>query len=182
MATSSSVETPSIPHVRALDGLRGVAVVGVVLFHGGHLRGGYLGVDLFFVLSGFLITSLLLAEWRRDGRVRLGGFWVRRARRLLPALFLVMLGIGAYAALVAAPTEVARIRDDGLATLGYVANWHSIGAGHDYWALFTAPSPFEHTWSLAIEGIAARPVESAAQGGPAHRCARRAGIPCGRGR
>ena len=150
-ASPSSGEHSGIAHVRALDGLRGAAVVGVLLFHGGHLAGGYLGVDLFFVLSGFLITSLLLAEWRRNERVSLSAFWARRARRLLPALFLVVLGIAAYAAIVARPTELDRIRADAFATLGYVANWHSIGAGRDYWALFGSPSPFEHTWSLAIE-------------------------------
>ena len=151
MTTERPAGQPRIPHVPALDGLRGAAVVGVLLFHSGHLRGGYLGVDLFFVLSGFLITSLLLAEWRHGTRIHLGAFWVRRARRLLPALLLVVLAVGGYAAFVAAPTELARIRSDALATLGYVANWHSIGSGNDYWALFRAPSPFEHTWSLAIE-------------------------------
>lgn len=75
-----------LEHVPALDGLRGVVIAGVVLFHAGHLRGGYLGVDLFLVLSGFLITSLLLVETRGSGTVALGAFWVRRARRLLPAL------------------------------------------------------------------------------------------------
>src|SRR6476646_11512563 len=85
-----------IPHVPALDGLRGLAVAGVLLFHGGHLVGGYLGVDLFFVLSGFLITSLLLAESTASGTVGLGGFWARRARRLLPALCLVIAGVALY--------------------------------------------------------------------------------------
>ena len=83
----------AIRHIPALDGLRGLAVAGVLLFHGGHLTGGYLGVDLFFVLSGFLITSLLLAESAGSGSIGLGGFWARRARRLLPALGGVLLAV-----------------------------------------------------------------------------------------
>ena len=135
----------------ALDGLRGLAVAGVLLFHGDHLTGGFLGVDLFFVLSGFLITSLLLAESSENGSVGLGGFWARRARRLLPALCGLLIGVAIYCLAFADPGELARIRGDGLATLGYVANWRAIFAGQDYWAMFQSPSPFEHTWSLAIE-------------------------------
>jgi peptidoglycan/LPS O-acetylase OafA/YrhL len=135
----------------ALDGLRGFAVAGVLLFHGDHLVGGYLGVDLFFVLSGFLITSLLLAESGTKGSVGLGGFWARRARRLLPALGGLLLGVALYCVVWADASELARIRGDGLATIGYVANWRAVFAGQDYWALFQSPSPFEHTWSLAIE-------------------------------
>jgi peptidoglycan/LPS O-acetylase OafA/YrhL len=135
----------------ALDGLRGFAVAGVLLFHGDHLIGGYLGVDLFFVLSGFLITSLLLTESDANGSVGLGGFWARRARRLLPALAGLLLGVALYCVIWADASELARIRGDGLATLGYVANWRAVFAGQDYWALFQSPSPFEHTWSLAIE-------------------------------
>ncbi len=141
----------ALPRVAALDGLRGVAVAGVLLFHGGHLTGGYLGVDLFFVLSGFLITSLLLVESGRSGHVGLGHFWARRARRLLPALVGLLLGVGVYCLVIADPSELAAIRGDALATLGYVANWRAIFAGQDYWALFVAPSPLQHTWSLAIE-------------------------------
>ncbi len=139
-------------HVRALDGLRGVALLGVLLFHAnGALPGGYLGVDLFFVLSGFLITSLLLAEHRRTGRIALGAFWVRRARRLLPALVVLMPAIALYARAFAKPEELVGIRYDALATLGYVANWRAIFTHRSYWQLFAAPSPLEHTWSLAIE-------------------------------
>jgi peptidoglycan/LPS O-acetylase OafA/YrhL len=135
----------------ALDGLRGAAVAGVLLFHAGHLRGGYLGVDLFFVLSGFLITSLLLLEGTGRGRIALGAFWARRARRLFPALAAVLLAVAAYAWLVAQPSDLAQIRADGIATLGYVANWRSVFADVDYWSLFVDPSPLQHTWSLAIE-------------------------------
>jgi peptidoglycan/LPS O-acetylase OafA/YrhL len=141
----------AIPHVSALDGARGLAVAGVLLFHGGHLKGGYLGVDFFFTLSGFLITSLLLAESTRTGTVGLGGFWARRARRLLPALAVLMVGVALYSVLFAKPSELAQIRGDAFATLGYVANWRQIFAQQSYFALFSAPSPLNHTWSLAIE-------------------------------
>src|SRR5664279_5175856 len=113
----------AIPRVRALDGLRGAAVAGVIGFHAGHLTGGYLGVDLFFVLSGFLITSLLLDEQVRSGGIALGRFWIRRARRLLPALLVMLLAVAAYAAFWASPPELAGLRGDGIATLLYVANW-----------------------------------------------------------
>jgi peptidoglycan/LPS O-acetylase OafA/YrhL len=138
--------------VPALDGLRGIAVLGVLFYHAdGALKGGYLGVDLFFVLSGFLITSLLLGEHHRTGRIDLRAFWVRRARRLFPALLLFMVAIAVYSRVLASPRELCSIRADALATLGYVANWHTIWTNRSYWDLFVSPSPLEHTWSLAIE-------------------------------
>lgn len=136
----------------ALDGLRGLALLGVLFFHAnGALPGGFLGVDLFFVLSGFLITSILIEEHRQTGRIALGAFWVRRARRLLPALLSLMPAIAVYAAFFARPEDVASLRADALATLGYVANWRAIFADRSYWQLFAAPSPLEHMWSLSIE-------------------------------
>jgi peptidoglycan/LPS O-acetylase OafA/YrhL len=139
-------------HVPALDGLRGLAVLAVVLFHQqGVLRGGYLGVDLFFVLSGFLITSLLVAERERTGAIDLKHFWIRRARRLLPALLALFPALALYARTLAQKTELPGLRADALATLAYVANWRAIFARRSYWEMFTAPSPLEHTWSLAIE-------------------------------
>jgi peptidoglycan/LPS O-acetylase OafA/YrhL len=138
-------------HHPALDGLRGVAVLAVLLFHGDHLRGGYLGVDMFFVLSGFLITMLLLIEVDNAGAVSLRNFWVRRARRLLPALVCVLAAVALYAAFVASPESLGDIRGDAVATLLYVANWHEIFSDQDYFALFRSPSPLQHTWSLAIE-------------------------------
>lgn len=140
-----------LARIPALDGLRGVAVVGVLAFHAGAMPGGFLGVDLFFVLSGFLITALLLHEWRNDGKIRLGRFWERRARRLLPAALAVILVVSASASWLWRPDEIARIRADALASLAYLANWRAITAGSDYWALFQAPSPLHHMWSLAIE-------------------------------
>jgi peptidoglycan/LPS O-acetylase OafA/YrhL len=141
----------AIPHVAALDGARGAAVAAVLVFHGGHLLGGYLGVDFFFTLSGFLITSLLLAESARTGGVGLGGFWARRARRLLPALAVLMLGVALFCVTIATPAQLTQIRGDALATLAYGANWREVYARQDYWSIFAAPSPLNHTWSLAIE-------------------------------
>ena len=140
-----------LTHQPALDGVRGLAVAAVLIFHGGHLTGGYLGVDAFFVLSGFLITSLLLSEATAHGDISLRTFWARRARRLLPALACVLLAVAFYAAFVAQPNELSTIRGDALATIAYVANWRQIFTSNDYFALFRSPSPLQHTWSLAIE-------------------------------
>jgi peptidoglycan/LPS O-acetylase OafA/YrhL len=136
-----------------LDGVRGIAVLAVLLYHGqvGWARGGFLGVDVFFVLSGFLITGLLLAEWRRWGSIDLRGFWLRRARRLLPALFLLMVGVSLGAALLASPAQRTALRADALATLGYVANWRFVLADRSYFAQYDEPSPLRHMWSLGIE-------------------------------
>jgi peptidoglycan/LPS O-acetylase OafA/YrhL len=140
-------------YVPALDGIRAVAVLGVMLYHGGAplSAGGFLGVNMFFVLSGFLITSLLLGEWTRRLTIRLGQFWVRRARRLLPALLLLLVAVAAYAHFVATPGEFASLRLDSLATLFYVANWHFIVGGSNYFTQAAQPSPLSHMWSLSIE-------------------------------
>jgi peptidoglycan/LPS O-acetylase OafA/YrhL len=148
-------------HLPALDGLRAFAVAGVIAYHlgWGFASGGYLGVDLFFVLSGFLITSLLLEERALTGRVRLEAFWARRARRLLPALFLMLVAISLFVVLdgrfggpgAAASFDLSGLRGDALATLFYVANWHAIFSHQSYFAQFAASSPLKHTWSLAIE-------------------------------
>jgi peptidoglycan/LPS O-acetylase OafA/YrhL len=141
---------PALGRQPALDGLRGVAIAAVVAFHLEHLQGGFLGVDLFFVLSGFLITSLLLVEFEGRQAVDLGRFWSRRARRLLPALFLLL---GVLALLMAGKVLGQRpgFRGDALATLGYAANWHAMARDIGYWDLFAQPSPLDHMWSLAIE-------------------------------
>ena len=144
---------PAFGYVPALDGLRAVAVLGVLLYHGGAplSGGGFLGVNIFFVLSGFLITSLLIGEWGRRATVRLGQFWARRARRLLPALLLLLAGVAAYARFAVPAGSVPSLRLDALSTLTYVANWHFIVGGADYFAATARPSPLEHMWSLAIE-------------------------------
>ena len=134
-----------------LDGVRALAIAAVVAFHLGYLRGGWVGVDVFFVLSGYLITSLLRGLEARGPFAGLEGFWGRRARRLLPAL-LVLLGVlSLYAALGGPGLVAAQLRAPALATLFYVANWQQIVAGHGYFAQFTAPGPLQQTWSLAIE-------------------------------
>ncbi|MGH3549631.1 MAG: acyltransferase family protein [Pseudonocardiaceae bacterium] len=137
----------------ALDGMRAVAVMVVVAFHAGlsWLPGGFLGVDVFFVLSGYLITTLLLAEVDRTGRLDLMAFWARRARRLLPALVIVVAVVSAVRPVVLSPAETLLVRDDALSALAYLANWRMILRGTDYFAQTAAPSPLQHTWSLAIE-------------------------------
>ncbi len=139
--------------VPALDGLRGLAVVAVLLFHSqfSWARGGFLGVSAFFTLSGFLITSLLLSEHLGPERGRLRTFWLRRARRLLPAALLTLFGVTAFAATVATPDQLRVLRGDVFAALGYVANWRFYLSGQSYADLFRAPSPVLHFWSLAIE-------------------------------
>src|SRR5262245_6606862 len=145
--------TGRIRYQPALDGLRAFAVIGVLCYHGGldWAQGGFLGVDLFFVLSGFLITTLLLREREDTGGIALGAFWLRRARRLLPALLLLLVLVVTYAVVFAAPSELRTIRGDALASLGYVANWRFILTDGSYFAQFQAPSPLRHVWSLAIE-------------------------------
>jgi peptidoglycan/LPS O-acetylase OafA/YrhL len=140
-------------HLPALDGLRALAVSAVVLYHAGvtWARGGLLGVDVFFVLSGYLITGLLLSEKRRTGTISLRNFWIRRARRLLPALLLVLLVVVVVWRLTAPPASLPGVRSDALATLFYSANWHFAAAGQGYFASFADPSPLLHMWSLGVE-------------------------------
>jgi peptidoglycan/LPS O-acetylase OafA/YrhL len=127
-------------------------VAGVLLYHGGvsWMPGGFLGVDVFFVLSGYLITSLLLAELADGGRIDLWRFWLGRARRLLPAaLLLIATCLLVYAIFL--PGDLGRARGDAIASALYVNNWHQILAGHSYFQAFGRPSMFEHLWSLAVE-------------------------------
>ena len=136
-----------------LDGIRAFAVITVLLYHFGvsWVNGGLLGVDVFFVLSGFLITALLCNESTRTGTIALARFWGRRARRLLPALFVLLIGVALYAHFYAGFVNVSRIRGDALSTLAYVANWRFIFSNQGYFANTGAPSPLLHTWSLAVE-------------------------------
>ncbi len=144
--------TGGLGRIPALDGIRAIAVIAVLLFHAGvsWMPGGTLGVDAFFVLSGFLITALLVGEHDRGGRIRLGGFYLRRVRRLLPALVLVLLFVGIVWGLLLAK-KTPSLRGDALYTMAYVANWHFALSGQGYFASFSAPSPLLHTWSLAVE-------------------------------
>ncbi|MEI8051214.1 MAG: acyltransferase, partial [Actinomycetes bacterium] len=151
---------PPDDRLAGLDGLRAFAVAGVVFYHLGipGIQGGFLGVDLFFVLSGFLITTLLIKERSSTSTISLGSFWVRRARRLLPALFALMVVITVYVVIAGragnqtvGALDLAQLRSDGVATLLYVANWHLIATAQSYFTQFSTPSPLLHTWSLAIE-------------------------------
>ncbi len=135
----------------ALDGLRGLAVAAVVAFHLGYLEGGYLGVDLFFVLSGYLITGILLGGDGPGAPGRLAAFWMRRSRRILPAQLALLLGAAAFGFVVADAAADAELRADALAAALGVANWHDLRSADSYWDLFRAPSPLAHLWSLSIE-------------------------------
>jgi peptidoglycan/LPS O-acetylase OafA/YrhL len=138
--------------IPALDGLRAVAVALVLADHGGipGMSGGFLGVDVFFVLSGFLITSLLLDELGRTGRINLTGFWIRRGRRLLPALVLMVLAVGAARELLPAQA-LTGLRDDAIAAFLWVANWRFVAQKTDYFTQGAPPSPLQHAWSLGVE-------------------------------
>ncbi|HSJ22537.1 MAG TPA: acyltransferase, partial [Nocardioidaceae bacterium] len=141
-----------LPYRPALDGVRALAVFGVLVFHfgAGWLPGGFIGVDVFFALSGFLITSLLIREYRQTGRVDLWAFWGRRARRLLPALLLLLGVLAGWAAWVASPMTAASLRGDAMAALLYVANWRFVTTEAAYTAT-TDQSVLLHTWSLGVE-------------------------------
>ena len=141
-----------IPTLPALDGIRALAIAAVVTYHGDiyWTPGGLLGVEVFFVLSGYLITSLLWSELRETRTLAFGTFLKRRARRLLPAVF-VMLAVVSAAFVIWWPEEVGRIRGDVAAAATYTSNWYLVGTDHSYFATFARPSPFGHLWSLAIE-------------------------------
>ncbi len=113
--------------------------------------GGFLGVDLFFVLSGYLITTLLILEWGGTSTIDFRQFWARRARRLLPALFTVLAVVGIYEATLATATQNSKFRGDAFATLGYVANWWFAFSDQSYFDDFDSPSMLRHAWSLGIE-------------------------------
>ena len=149
----SAVSHTRLAYLPALDGMRACAVLAVMMFHGGipHMDGGFMGVDAFFVLSGFLITSLLLGEWRQALTIKLGAFWARRARRLLPALLLMLLFVAFFASVIVPKGTYGALRLDALATLLYVSNWHFILVNSNYFNETSASSPLLHTWSLAVE-------------------------------
>ena len=142
-----------LAYLPPLDGVRAFAVVAVMMFHGGlsFMNGGFMGVDVFFALSGFLITSLLVGEWRESLTIRLGAFWARRARRLLPALLLMLLFVAFFASVIVPKGTYGALRLDALSTLLYVSNWHFILVNSNYFNETAAASPLLHTWSLAVE-------------------------------
>ncbi len=154
---------PHLTYRPGLDGIRAIAVIGVFLYHawphadgGGWLKGGFLGVDLFFVLSGYLITSLLLIEWEHSHRIVLLRFWARRARRLFPALVVVVFSALLLAAIFARSAPAQHVSDlkatqgDTISSLFYFNNWHQIFANESYFAR-DSHSLLQHIWSLAVE-------------------------------
>lgn len=143
---------PSLPYLPGIDGLRAVAVLAVIAYHLGWswMPGGFLGVEVFFVVSGYLITSLLVAEHRRHGSISLRGFWTRRARRLFPGLYLT-LAATVVAAFVLAPDALRRLRGDVPAAIAYVSNWWQIIHQDSYFEQAGRPPLLAHLWSLAVE-------------------------------
>jgi peptidoglycan/LPS O-acetylase OafA/YrhL len=141
-----------LPYLPGIDALRAIAVLAVFLYHAGvgWIPGGFLGVDVFFVISGYLITSLLLSERRRTGRVRLGQFWLQRARRLLPAVG-VLIAVTMIVAAIVEPDRLTELRGDAISSLAYIANWHFIFEQQSYFDQFQRPSLFRHLWSLSVE-------------------------------
>lgn len=143
---------PRLAHISGLDGLRALAVSAVIAYHAelDWLPGGFLGVEVFFVISGYLITSLLLREHRATGRLDLRAFWLRRARRLLPALF-ALLAASAIWSVIFLPDTIGRLRADVLAALTYVTNWWLVIGEWSYFEAAGRPPLLQHLWSLAVE-------------------------------
>lgn len=139
-------------YMPGLDGLRAVAVLAVIAYHleFGWAEGGLLGVGVFFTLSGYLITDLLLGQREAAGRLRLGDFWLRRARRLLPALFLMLTVVVVWVAFIH-PSRMPDLRGEVLAAVLYVSNWWYIFGDVSYFANFGPPPTLGHLWSLAVE-------------------------------
>ncbi len=139
-------------YMPGLDGLRALAVLAVIAYHEqlGWAPGGLLGVGVFFTLSGYLITDLLLGHWVRSGGLNLGDFWLRRARRLLPALFVMLAVVTAWVTVVS-PSRLASMRGAVAGAATYSSNWYYIYTHSSYFARFAPPGPFDHLWSLAVE-------------------------------
>jgi peptidoglycan/LPS O-acetylase OafA/YrhL len=153
-ARTVPVPQPVRPQYRPqIDGLRALAIVAVLLFHLGFgwIPGGFIGVDVFFVLSGYLISGLLLTEVQESGSVRLGRFYARRARRLLPAAWVVIAFTVLVARVDASPLQYENLRRHAMSATLHVANWDWASVKRGYFATDTAPSPLIHFWSLAVE-------------------------------
>ena len=141
----------SLRYLPGLDGLRAVAVIAVILYHANKswLSGGFLGVEVFFVISGYLITMLLINESQENGKINFRAFWMRRARRLLPALWTLLIGVTTYCALFERDT-LGNLRGDVVAAFVYGFNWFQIWVGTSYFSAFGFV-PLRHLWSLAVE-------------------------------
>src|SRR5215212_2405919 len=141
-----------LSYITGLDGIRAVAVMAVLFYHANApwALGGFLGVETFFVLSGFLITSLLLAEWQSTSAIDLKHFWLRRARRLLPAVWLLLLVLPVLAILFA-QDALPRLQEDIPAALFYITNWVYIVREVPYFEAFGRPPLLQQLWSLAVE-------------------------------
>ena len=153
-ATAPEPAPPARKAFRApgLDGVRALAVLAVLAFHESlpWLPGGFLGVDVFFVLSGYLITDILVAGYQRNGRIGLAGFWQRRARRLLPPLAVVLVAVTATVA-ITEPDQLPSLRTALLGAVTYTSNWWQALTHVSYFARYGPPAPLEHLWSLAVE-------------------------------
>lgn len=149
----SSTPSYRLAYSAALDGLRAIAVIAVVGYHLDipWMRGGFLGVDLFFVISGFLITRILIGEQATSGRIALGSFWIRRFRRLVPPMVIVVAASVAATRFWGVPAQWDSMRLDATASLLYVANWRFILDDVSYFETLLGPSPLRHIWSLAVE-------------------------------
>jgi len=140
-----------VPYLPGLDGIRALAVVSVMIYHANSdwLKGGFLGVEVFFVISGYLITLLLISEKEQTNRVDMKHFWIRRARRLLPALFVMLFMLTIWTALFERST-LGKLRGDVIAALSYGSNWYQVYTGQGYSAANDF-APLRHLWSLAVE-------------------------------
>jgi peptidoglycan/LPS O-acetylase OafA/YrhL len=136
-----------------VEGMRAIAILAVLLCHAGvpFMAGGYVGVDVFFVISGFLITRLLVGELDRTGTISIRRFYARRARRLLPLSALLLAAVAALSLILLSPVRAAEVAGDIVSSATYTANWHFAAQSVDYFAQDVEPSPVLHLWSLAIE-------------------------------
>ncbi|MGF7398927.1 acyltransferase family protein [Thermoanaerobacterium thermosaccharolyticum] len=143
----------NVRYMAGLDGLRAIAVLAVIGYHLNlsFMQGGFLGVSIFFVLSGYLITNIISTEWERSGKVDLKNFWLRRMRRLFPALFIMVVLVVCYVTLFD-PGRLTSIKGDAITSILYINNWWLIFHKVSYFAKFGPPSTFGNLWSLAVEG------------------------------
>ncbi|MDX2379904.1 MAG: acyltransferase, partial [Acidimicrobiia bacterium] len=150
-STPSGAALPSMGYQPALDGLRAVSIIGVLFYHAGFswMHGGFFGVEVFFVVSGFLITSLLLQEFERHDRIAFGQFWMRRVRRLFPALFAMLAAVAVWAVFWGSQDQLSQLKRDFPWAIFYVGNWGQILGDVPYFA--GEPPLLRHLWSLAVE-------------------------------